>query len=264
MTDYANILVNIAPPFAHVTLNRPQKSNAMNFAMMDELVAVFAHLKDRTDVRAIVLSGANGNFCAGGDLADLITVAAGMTPDEQDRLVGRMDAVLRAADTAPQIVIARLEGAVLGGGFGLACVSDIAVAADNAIFGMPEVRLGIAPSLISPFVISRIGLTRARYLMLTGERFNGHKAVEYGIAHEVVEASGMEARISAILDDLRQCSPAAIRAVKGLIQTVISGTLDETMIYRAHLLNTLRMSEDGQEGMAAFLSKRPARWVDGI
>ncbi len=263
MTEYQNLLVDITPPFAHVTLNRPHKSNAMNFAMMDELIAVFAHLKDRLDVRAIVLSGANGNFCAGGDLADLITVSAGMTPDEQDQLVGRMDAVLRAADTAPQIIIARLEGAVLGGGFGLACVSDIAIAADSAIFGMPEVRLGIAPALIAPFVISRIGLTRARVLMLTGERFNGQKAVAYGIAHESVESAALDARMNAILDDLRQCSPAAIRAIKALIHTTMSGTLDETLNYRAHLLNTLRMSDDGQEGMAAFLAKRPARWVAG-
>ncbi|MDX2161269.1 MAG: enoyl-CoA hydratase-related protein [bacterium] len=258
---YETLIVTLAPPFAHITLNRPHKRNAMNFAMMDEIAAVFAALHPRDDIRAVVLQGAEGNFCAGGDLADLAQAAQGMTREQEDRQISRLEAALLAANDAPQVVVARLEGAVMGGGFGLACISDIAIAADDAAFALPEVRIGLAPSLIAPYIVQRMGLTQARRLMLTGERFNGQQALAYGIVHEAVKSDALDSRIQAILDELRQCAPGAIRAVKALLHTVMAHPAAETLAYRASLINDLRYSAEGQEGMAAFLAKRAPKWT---
>ncbi len=257
---YETILLNVEPPFAHITLNRAAVRNAMNFKMVDELLTVFAALRENRDVRAVVIGGAGGHFCAGGDIGDLAQVAS-MSEAEQDAITARLDAMLRAVNGAPQVVITRLEGAVLGGGFGLACVSDIAITAENASLGLPEVRLGLAPALISPFVIQRVGLTRARQLMLTGERFDGKTAVEYGIAHEAVPSDHLTERVQTLLGELRHCSPNAIREIKVLMGVVSEQSLDENLAYRARLLNALRTSEDGQEGMAAFMQKRLPKWA---
>jgi len=258
---YETILYETAPPFAYITLNRPQKSNAMNFQMMADLLACFDDLKAQADVRAVVLSGAGGNFCAGGDLTDLIQITAGKDEAEQDRLVGQLEDVLLGASALPQVVIARVEGAAMGGGFGLVCVSDIAIAATTAQFAMPEVRVGLAPSLIAPHVIQRIGLTRARILMLTGTRFDGVSAHEYGLIHEVCPPEILDKCVGAVLDELRQCSPNALAATKAIIRESISKPLSETRHFRAHMLNQLRLSADGQEGMLAFREKRSPRWA---
>jgi isohexenylglutaconyl-CoA hydratase len=260
MTTYDTLLLDIVPPFAHITLNRPAQRNAMSFQMVEDLLAAFTELQVRTDVRAVVLSGAGGHFCAGGDISDL-QAASTMSESEQDANTARLDTMLRAVNQAPQVVVARVDGVALGGGFGLVCVSDIAIASTTASFGMPEVRLGLVPAVIAPYVIQRIGLTRARILMLTGTRFDGVSAHEYGIVHEVCPSEILDECTDAILKELRQCSPAALAACKQLLFESASKPLDETVQYRAHLLNTLRQSDEGQEGMTAFLQKRPPKWA---
>jgi isohexenylglutaconyl-CoA hydratase len=258
---YETILYEPAPPFAYITLNRPQKSNAMNFQMMDDLLACFADLQARRDVRAVVLTGAGGSFCSGGDLGDMLRIMATDDPDEQDRLVARLEDVLLGAGALPQVLIARVEGAALGGGLGLVCVSDIAIAATSAQFGMPEVRVGLAPALIAPHVIQRIGLTRARILMLTGARIDGVSAHEQGLIHEVCPPEILDECVTAVLNELRQCSPNALAAIKTLIREVTGKPLNETRAFRARMLNQLRLSEEGQEGMLAFQQKRAPRWA---
>ncbi|MCS6836707.1 MAG: enoyl-CoA hydratase-related protein [Anaerolineae bacterium] len=241
---------------AHVTLNRAEAKNAMNFQMVADLYTVFTGLRGNRDVRAILLRGAGGTFCSGGDIKEM---RAQSVPDAESRV--NLDAMLRAANQAEQVVVACIEGAALGGGFGLACVSDIAIAEANAVFGLPEVRLGIAPAYISPFVIQRVGFTRARELMLTGRRFKGEEARAYGIAHHVAPAEGLQAQIEAVLADLRQCAPSAIASTKALMFEVADKPLDDTVAYRADLLNRLRQGEEAQEGMRAFLEKRAPRWA---
>lgn len=261
MSDFKNLetlVVDIKDFAAHVTLNRPQARNAMNFKMVKEITEVFAALHDNRNIRAVVLSGAKGNFCSGGDIKEMRD-----NPMPASESAGNLDEMLRTVNQAPQIVIAKIQGAALGGGFGLACVSDIAIADVDAKFGLPEVRLGVAPSFISPFVLQRIGLTRARELMLTGRRFNGKKAQEYGIVHIACEDNEIEHFLEIKLDEIRQCAPEAIAAVKELIFTVYQTPLDETVDYRANLLNTLRAGDEAQEGMLAFMQKRPAKWVTG-
>lgn len=243
---------------ATVTLNRPDVKNAMNNKMVAELTTVFTGLRGNRDVRAIVLRGAEGVFCSGGDIKEMRN-----DPMPAADSAHNLDAMLRACNEASQVVIAQIEGAALGGGFGLACVSDIAIASETAKFGLPEVRLGVAPAFISPFVLQRVGLTRARELMLTGRRFNGAVAAEYGIVHVVCPPDEVEHSVEVVLDDIRQCAPGALAAVKELLFTVYGQPLDATVEYRANLLNTLRTATEAQEGLQAFLEKRPAAWVTG-
>lgn len=261
MTDFSHfqtLQVTFDDMTAYVVLNRPETKNAMNFKMVEELTLLFEGLKGNRDVRAIVLSGSNGTFCSGGDIKEM---RDNTIPDDKHRI--NLDVMLRACNQADQVVIARVEGAALGGGFGLACVSDIAVASDDAQFGLPEVRLGVSPAFISPFVIQRMGLTRARELMLTGRRFNGTLAKDYGIVHIACPTEELNQHVAAKLHEIRQCAPAAIAATKALIFTVLDTPLDETVEYRANLLNTLRSGEEAQEGMMAFIQKRSPRWVGG-
>jgi isohexenylglutaconyl-CoA hydratase len=161
LPEYTTLLLNLEAGVLHVTLNRPDNRNAMSLAMVGELRAVLDSVQSELSVRALVLRGAGGHFCAGGDIKDMAGArAAGAEAyRELNRAFGAM---LEQAQHAPQVLVAVLEGAVLGGGFGLACVSDIAIAHANAKFGLPETSLGILPAQIAPFVVKRIGLTQAR------------------------------------------------------------------------------------------------------
>lgn len=258
MSNFETLTLTLTLPFAYIILNRPSAKNAMNNQMVLDIIAAFEGLKDNRDVRAIVLSGADGTFCAGGDLKEMQALQQGAT----DNFSGTLDKMLRTINEAPQVVIAKVEGAAMGGGFGIVCVADIAIASTEAKMGLPEVRLGIVPALISPYVIERVGLTRARELMLTGRRFDGLTACDYGIVHEAVVPEELEQRINVILDEIKLCSPQALAACKQLIFAVKDKPTGETVDYRTNLLSELRRSEDGQEGMKAFLEKRPAKWTE--
>ncbi len=243
---------------AQITLNRPEVKNAMNQQMVMDLLAAFEALRDNHDIRAIVLRGAGGTFCAGGDIKEMAQVMQGNPLANPTGL----DTLLRTVEEAPQVVVAVIEGAALGGGFGLVCVSDIALTATTAQFGLPEVRLGIVPALISPFVLERLGLSIARQLMLTGARFDGVTAHEIGLVHEVAPPEVIDVALKAVLDNLRECSPNAIRECKKLIFRALRESLDDTLDYRANLLSELRASPEGQEGMLAFVQKRKPKWAE--
>jgi isohexenylglutaconyl-CoA hydratase len=261
MTHYDNLetlkIVEDAPARTiHVMLNRPETKNAMNFRMVEELYDIFSGLKGNRSFRTIILSGAGGTFCAGGDVKEM---RATDNTFHNERV--NLDKMLRACNTADQIVVAKVEGAALGGGFGLVCVSDIAIAAESAVFGLPEVRLGVTPAFISPFVIERIGFTRARELMLSGRRFKGADALLYGLVHQCVPDAALDDAISTLLGDLKHAAPGAVAATKGLMFEVKDKPLDDTVAYRAELLNRLRGGDEAQEGLLAFMEKRPARWA---
>lgn len=258
--DYETLHIQVDGPFAFVTLNRPQARNAMNQQMVADLIDLFSQLKETRDTRAIVLSGAEGTFCAGGDIKEMQAAYTDPDTNESDR-TEHFDHLLTLVNTAPQVVIAAVDGAAMGGGFGLVCVSDIAIATTDAIFGLPEVRLGIVPALISPYVIQRIGFTTARRLMLTGARFDGADALKYGIVHEVCDASELEDYVQVALSDVRQCGPDALAACKALMFKVTQEPLEETAGYRSELLNSLRHGKSGQEGMMAFIQKRKPKWA---
>ncbi|GAB4315964.1 MAG: isohexenylglutaconyl-CoA hydratase [Phototrophicales bacterium] len=257
---YETLAIEIKQPFAYVTLNRPEVRNAMNQQMVQDLLHFFDSIRENRAIRAVVLAGAGGHFCAGGDIKEMQESFANPQDDGSTR-TAEFDRMLQAVERAPQVVVARVEGAAMGGGFGLVCVSDIAIASTDAKFGLPEVRLGIVPALISPYVIRRMGLTEARKLMLTGGRFSGMEAARYGVVHDVTEPQALDATVQAILEDIRQCSPEALAACKELIFRAVDG--DTTAEYRAKKLDALRRSESGQEGMMAFIQKRKPTWAEG-
>jgi len=140
-------------------------------------------------------------------------------------------------------------------------VSDIAISSTTASFGLPEARLGLAPAIIAPYVVQRVGLTRARIMMLTGVRFDGVSAHEYGIVHEVCPPEVLDVALDAVLNEVRQCSPSALRACKQLLFTSVTQSLDDSLAFRARTLNHLRQSDEGQEGMTAFMQSRPPNWA---
>lgn len=246
-------------PVAAITLNRPDARNAMSNQMVEELLDCFTVLASEAhdNVRAVVIRAAGDVFCAGGDINDL---RAGGLPNESDA-VARLDKLLHAVNEAPQVVIARVQGPALGGGLGLVCVADMVVAGSRASFGMPEVRLGIVPALISPFVVARIGLPHARHMMLTGRRFSAKEAYEFGLVDELSPDEDLDTTCDRLVNDILKCAPLALRACKQLLFAVASGS--STLPDRIDLLNRLRGSDEAQQGMLAFLTKQPAPWASG-
>jgi enoyl-CoA hydratase/carnithine racemase len=255
--NYETLLIDVDGSVATVTLNRPEARNSLSHQLVEDLLDFFQHIRNRRDLRVVVMRAAGKAFCAGGDIRDL---SAPRSEAEERATIARVDTMLRAVNRAPQVVVQRVHGAVLGGGIGLVSVSDIAIASATTRFAMPEVRLGIVPSLISPFVVQRLGLTRARQWMLTGKQFDSEAALEAGLVHEICDEAALDERVEATVRDVLQCSPNALAECKKLLFEVLENP--ETLAYRVDLLNRLRRSEDGQEGMRAFLEKRPARWVE--
>ncbi|MBD9578076.1 enoyl-CoA hydratase/isomerase family protein [Pseudomonas sp. PDM23] len=245
----------------HVTLNRPDSRNAMSLAMVGELLAVLAAVRDDRAVRAIVLRGAGGHFCAGGDIKDMAGArAAG--PDAYAALNRAFGGLLEEAQAQPQVLVAVLEGAVLGGGFGLACVSDIALAAVDAQFGLPETSLGILPAQIAPFVVKRIGLTQARRLALTAARFDGREALRLGLVHACADsADNLGEQLAQTIDHVRRCAPGANAATKALLLATESEALGPLLDDAARQFAAAVTGAEGAEGTLAFVQKRKPNWA---
>lgn len=265
LPDTQTLLLEQDGPVLRVTLNRPESRNAMSLAMVNELMAVFAAVADDPAVRVIVLRGAGGHFCAGGDIKDMAGARAQLASGESDAfyiLNRRFGEMISTANAQPQVVVAVLEGAVLGGGFGLACVSDVAIAADDAQFGLPETGLGVIPAQIAPFVVQRVGLTQARRLALTGARFNGAEAARLGIAHEAVPAAKLDERLAETLAQARRCAPHATRVTKQLVLDTLVQPLDQLLDQAARDFANAVASEEGSEGTMAFVQKRLPKWAE--
>lgn len=259
--SYETLAIARQGSVARVNLDRPQVRNAMNQQMVHDLLDYFTSIQEERSIRAVVLAANGPTFCAGGDIKEM---QAGLTADRQTqrRHVERFDAMLTAVNQVPQVVIARVQGPALGGGLGLVCVADVAVAAHEAMLGFPEVRLGLVPSVISPYVVARIGLTRARQLMLTGARLNGTEAAAAGLVTTACAAAELDERVNGFVKDVLQASPLALAACKALLFEVSENPLAQTVDYRVDLLSRLRASEEGQEGMMAFMQKRKPSWVE--
>lgn len=247
-----------------VTLNRPEKRNAMNGKMVQELSDIFDAIADDRTIRAVVLRGAAGTFCSGGDISDMNTRAdnaaeARANTVEFNRSFGRM---ITKVDHAPQVVIAVLEGAVLGGGFGLACISDVAIAAADVKMGMPETGLGIAPAQIAPFVVKRIGFTQARRLALLGDWVNGPEACALGIVHFSADnTEALEARLAKTLKKVRRAAPVANAVTKKLMHQVADTDHEKLLDIAAGYFADALAGDEGKEGTRAFLEKRLPSWA---
>lgn len=251
----------------HVTLNRPDTRNAMSLQMTQELRAVFSAIENNETIRVVVLRGTNGHFCAGGDIKDMagarMRAADHGSHDAYIDLNRAFGHMITQVNHAPQVVIALLEGAVLGGGFGLACVSDIAIAVEGAQFGLPETGLGIIPAQIVPFVVQRIGMTQARRLALLGARFNGTEAARLGIVHQVVaDTAALETALADTLAQVKKCAPLANRITKALLHRVGHEPLESLLDDAAQQFARAVAGPEGAEGTMAFVQKRPATWAE--
>jgi methylglutaconyl-CoA hydratase len=234
-----------------VTLARPERRNAFDAALIAALTDAFA---DVGDARVVLLAGDGPSFCAGADV-EWHRSAIDLTLDENAEDGLRLTRMLETIDRCPAPVVARVHGYALGGGSALVACADVAVAAEDAVFGFSEVRLGIAPAVVSPFVLARIGPGAARRYFLTGERFDAEAAFRIGLVHEVV--SDLDAAVDRIVGDVLKGGPRAVREAKRLVLEPGDGP---DLALRAA---ARRVSEEGQEGLRAFLEKRPASWLEG-
>jgi methylglutaconyl-CoA hydratase len=235
-------------PLLRIALARPERRNAFDAALIRELTEAFA---DVGDARVVVLSGDGESFCAGADV-DWQRSAIDLSYEENVEDALRLYRMLEAIDSCPAPLVAGVQGYSLGGGSGLVCCTDVAIAAPDAVFGFSEVKLGIVPAVISPFVFARIGTAAARRFFLTGARFDAGTALRIGLVHEVT--AELDEAVDRIIGEILTAGPEATRAAKRLIR---EGPGAEEA---AQLAASLRTSPEGQEGLRAFLDKRPAAW----
>jgi methylglutaconyl-CoA hydratase len=253
------LAISTAGPVVTVSLNRPDARNAFDEHLVAELAA-WARAPLPPGVRVAVLRGEGKVFSAGADLT-WMSKMVGYSHEENVRDARAMSAMFLALDTLPVPLVGRVHGAALGGGAGLAAVCDIVVAADNAIFGFTEAKLGILPAVISPFALAKIGRSAARELFLTAARFSAQRAREIGLVHAVVPERDLDATIETYVRELTSSAPGAVTAAKRLIAEVAGRPPAEVSDLTAETIAAHRVSPEGQAGMRAFLEKRRAPWV---
>jgi methylglutaconyl-CoA hydratase len=244
----------------HVTLNRPEVRNAFNRPLVAELHAWAGRAASDRDLRAAVLTGAGSSFCAGADLAWM--VATIVQPHHENVADAReLASMFESLDSLPFPLIGRVQGPALGGGTGLVAVCDLVVAAEHAVFGFTEVKLGLVPSVIAPYALAKIGRSAARELFLTGARFDAAKARAIGLVHQVVREADLDAAIHQQIREILTAGPEAVGAAKRLIAELWPLSMAEAREITSEVIASRRVSEEGQEGMKAFLERRRPGWV---
>ena len=245
---------------ARVWLDRPERRNAFDAELIGALHEAFSAFAGDDALRAVVVAGRGRSFCAGADL-DWMRAAAGLTHERNVADAESAAAMFSAVDSCPVPVIARVQGAALGGGTGLACCCDIVLAREDARFGFTEVRLGLVPATISPFAFARIGRSQARALFLTGELFDAAHALRIGLAHEVLpDDAALDAAVERVLAAVLRAGPEAVRASKALVAGLRDGDPAQQSARAAELIAERRVSAEGREGIAAFLERREPDW----
>lgn len=261
MREFETLAVSQRDSVVDVRLNRPDVHNAFNETVIAEAIELFSLLAARDDVRAVVLGGNGPNFCAGADL-NWMSKMVSYSREENIRdssLLAKMYAVI---NECPHPVIGRVHGAAIGGGVGLVAVCDIAICTASSKFGLSEVKLGILPAVISPYVIAKIGETHARALFLTGERFGAERAVQIGLAHRIAaDEAELDSSVAESVKQLLSSGPEAVRHCKKLIAHVATSAVEDAIPYSIDAIATRRVSAEGQAGMQAFLKKEKAPWA---
>ncbi len=242
-----------------VTMKRPEAHNAFNEHVIAQLTAAFEGLFADDSVRVVVIAGEGRSFSAGADL-DWMRRAAGFSEGENRRDAAAAAALWRTISEFPRPVVARVHGNAFGGGAGLVATSDIAIAAESAVFGFTEVRLGLVPATIAPHVVAKIGAGRALPLFLTGERFDAAWALQIGLVHQVAPDGELDDALDRTLEALLQGGPRALGHAKRLVRMVQGDTSAEVDQRTAEMIAMARSSNEGQEGIAAFLEKRRPAW----
>jgi methylglutaconyl-CoA hydratase len=255
------LLIERAGPVLRLRLNRPQLHNAFDPTLIAALTAALEHAAGDAAVRAVVLEGEGASFSAGADLQWMRGMAAaGEDENRGDALA--LARLMRILDELPRPTIARVHGAAFGGGVGLVACCDIAIGTPQARFGLTETRLGLLPAVISPYVVAAIGTRQARRWFASAETFDADTALRIGLLHQVVEPDALDAAVAAQTALLRRAAPEAAGTAKALVRQVLRGgdtaAVDRT---NADLIARLRVSPEGQEGIAAFLEKRAPAWA---
>jgi len=247
-------------PVVSVTLTRPHVRNAIDEHLVAALTAWARETRGAEGVRVAVLAGAGPVFCAGADAGWMARMAA-FSHEENVRDAGAFAEMLEALDSLPMPLIGRIQGAALGGGAGLAAVCDVVAAADDAVFGFTEVKLGIPPGAISPYVVAKIGVSAARALFLTGARFGAGRAREIGLVHEVVPADELDETVNRLVREILTAGPQAVSAAKRLVGQVAGRAPRDVRGLTVEAMAHHRASPEGQEGLRAFLEKRRPAWA---
>ena len=245
---------------ARIFLNRPQSRNALSQELAAQIKSAFEEEAGNAQTRAVVLGGLGNDFCAGADLVEMKAAGeAARTHNLGD--AKRLAAMFRAVHEFPRPVLARVQGGVFGGGAGLVAACDLAVVAESAQFAFSEVRLGILPAIISPYVVRKIGEANARRYFLTAERFGAQEAKAIGLAAKICPLAELDSVVEDVLAHLLLGSPDAQRRVKELLNVITGVSIDEAGRRTPSMIAEARASEEGREGLRAFLEKRKPRWV---
>ena len=247
-------------PVATVTMARAEVHNAFNEHLIAELREAFHLLAGDEGVRVVVLAGEGKSFSAGADL-DWMRRAASFSEEENVRDAAAAAALWRAISECPKPVVARVHGNAFGGGAGLVAASDIAIAAESAMFGFTEVRLGLVPATVAPHVVEKIGPGRALPLFLTGERFDAQRALAIGLVHQVVPGADLDVAVGSVVDQLLSGGPLAQQRCKELVRRVAAEDRSKIDEYTAALIASARAGAEGREGVGAFLDKRKPDWI---
>ncbi|HID93530.1 MAG TPA: enoyl-CoA hydratase/isomerase family protein [bacterium (Candidatus Stahlbacteria)] len=258
---YKTIEYTVDNCVAHINLNRPEVHNAFNNVMIDELLDVFQKIYETRNIRLAVLTGNGKSFCAGADL-NWMREIINYSYEENINEALRLSELMYKIYAFPKPTIARVNGTAIGGGTGFVAVCDIVIAQENAKFGLSEVKLGLVPAVISPYVIKRMGESACRELFLTGERISAKRARELGLVNQVVPMEELDDAVDERINQLLLAGPKALATCKELLQKVPSMSLEEVKSYTAKVIASLRISDEGQEGMASFLEKRKPKWTN--
>lgn len=244
-----------------ISLNRPEQHNALNGQLIADLTAKFREIQSTSNARVVVLTGRGRSFCAGADLSTIHRNRSGKY--EQNQIEGQaIFDLMMAVANCPLPVVGRINGAAIGGGVGLVSCCDIAVAVERAKFGFSEVRLGLVPAVISPFVIAKIGFTKARELFLTGERFDANLARVIGLVHYVVGEEELDKKVDELVQNLLLGAPGAQADVKELLDRVLYRPKSEMRDYTSELFARRWDSAEAKEGITAYLEKRKPDWQE--
>ncbi|MDP1548365.1 MAG: enoyl-CoA hydratase-related protein [Anaerolineales bacterium] len=267
------LVIRLDGAVLHVTLNRPESRNAMSLRMVQELQAVLRQAEQGGAVRVLVLRGAGGHFCAGGDLKDMAAARMRSMPapaesgegapsaDPVAEVNARFGELCVAYANTPLALVAVAEGTVMGGGFGLACVADVALASSTAVFRLPETGLGVVPAQIAPFLVERLGYSQAKRLAVTGGRIGAEEALRIGLVHAVHQTEQIDAALASVLADILGCAPGALAATKALIAKARWTPAAELVVHAGAVFSRAVQSGEGVEGTSAFLQKRKPKWA---
>ena len=264
MQPYTTLIYRLDAGVLHLTLNRPEVRNAMSLKMVLELREALALALADAQVRLIVLRGANGHFCSGGDIGDMASARSRVADVGAQALVEvstSFGELCVAYAQSTKAIVTVLEGTVMGGGFGLACVSDVALAAEGTTFRLPETALGIVPAQIAPFLVERLGYAEAKRLAVTGGRLDAHEALALRLVHEVHAPEALDAAVARLLHEMLQCAPAAVAATKALIASARFASGQDMVGKAADVFADAVLGSEGIEGTTAFMQRRKPSWA---